>query len=335
MAHLHFGRAVPLVFRCFPTLPCRSSLTLRSTSSPSSFASSVSLSDRMTEFPGCLEGRLNLLIVGFRPSHWEEMKSWFPFARRLQKQLHDKHGQEGLLKIYTVVFSPRVGGIQWIQNFMRRKWLTVIKKHPPRFKVKTTKPTTPKTAALNTSHESLYGGDTNSTPNMNTIGATTSVTPTSPCSTYNSSSTTAISGRTRTSNSSICGDAMSCTDNQCTKNLSSSDLEWTVCPVFVYYDNRRDFIEEVQLPDAERAYVILIRPNGSICWAEHEEYERSKEKTALEVLRLDGGGEERKKIEDGGDYKGRFRLLPEGVEEQLFISGEGREQQGERRKEIE
>nr|AET50455.1 hypothetical protein [Eimeria tenella] len=69
MSHLHFGRAVPIIFRRFPPLICRDLL------------------GKTVKVPQDLKGQLNLLVVGFKASHYKDMDSWISFARTLKKDL--------------------------------------------------------------------------------------------------------------------------------------------------------------------------------------------------------------------------------------------------------
>lgn len=86
MSHMHFGRAVPVTFRRFPSLACHNLL------------------GKTVRVPEDLEGRLNVLVVGFKASHYMGMNSWMPLANRLKKELLIKHKtDESLVQVYRLV----------------------------------------------------------------------------------------------------------------------------------------------------------------------------------------------------------------------------------------
>ncbi|CDJ63970.1 hypothetical protein, conserved [Eimeria necatrix] len=93
MSHLHFGRAVPIIFRRFPPLICRDLL------------------GKTVKVPQDLKGQLNLLVVGFKASHYKDMDSWISFARTLKKDLVKRRNiDDSQIETYRLVIR-HPGGV--------------------------------------------------------------------------------------------------------------------------------------------------------------------------------------------------------------------------------
>lgn len=92
MSHIHFGRAVPIVFRRFPSIVCHNLL------------------GNTVRVPEDLEGQLNALVVGFKASHYACMNSWIPFVNRLAREVlaRFKIG-DPVLQVYRLVIRHRSG----------------------------------------------------------------------------------------------------------------------------------------------------------------------------------------------------------------------------------
>ncbi|KAL8451804.1 hypothetical protein Emag_002599 [Eimeria magna] len=86
MSHLHFGRAIPILFRRFPSLLCHNLL------------------GKKLRVPEDLGGQLNVLVVGFRASHYSDIDSWMPFANQLKKELLERQQlEEPLVQVYRLI----------------------------------------------------------------------------------------------------------------------------------------------------------------------------------------------------------------------------------------
>ncbi|KAL8432023.1 hypothetical protein ACSSS7_004898 [Eimeria intestinalis] len=93
MSHLHFGRVIPIAFRRFPPLLCHNLL------------------GKKLRVPEDLEGQLNVLVVGFKASHYPDIDSWMPFANKLKKDIMGRQHQiqEPLVQVYRLIIRQRMG----------------------------------------------------------------------------------------------------------------------------------------------------------------------------------------------------------------------------------
>lgn len=81
---MHFGRAVPVLFRRFPSLEA---LSLKG--------------EKMTMCKE-LKGELNFVIIGFSKKHTVEMDRWWNFAKGAHFKLREMHNQKNAMQFYRI-----------------------------------------------------------------------------------------------------------------------------------------------------------------------------------------------------------------------------------------
>nr|CEL66406.1 TPA: hypothetical protein BN1204_022225 [Neospora caninum Liverpool] len=109
MAHLHFGAAVPIVFRSFPSI-CGHSLGQPKTS---------------LLLPDHLPGALKLILLAFNRRTHEELKSWCPTVEALQRQFAEKHPETpDALQTYRIVVRSRSARLfRW---YLEERWRLLL-----------------------------------------------------------------------------------------------------------------------------------------------------------------------------------------------------------------
>ncbi|OEH76382.1 hypothetical protein cyc_02585 [Cyclospora cayetanensis] len=230
MANMHFGRTVPVNFRRFPSLVCRSLL------------------GKTIKVPQDLEGQLNLLVVGFRTSHYKAMDSWTPFVQNLKKELLAKHNADvARVHAYRLVIRQR-GEI-----FLR--WWT-----DERLRL-----------AVGTTHlEVDHAKSATTEANQERQHA----------------SGLAASCTVSTTEQRSCEGNAASTANSNLEDVRLSRLHTICSRTLTCFTDKRAFIDSLQLPDAQRVYIFLVDQEGGVEWCEHEGYSPAKEKAIRELLQL-------------------------------------------------
>ncbi|KAF8822640.1 hypothetical protein IE077_003236 [Cardiosporidium cionae] len=175
MSNSHFGRCLPIVFRNFPDMVAHS------------------LDGKMVKIPSNLEGKLNILLIGFKRSHFVEIESWLPFANEVQNRLNQKQNNPKTIRLYSLILQHPfsyycfgLGDFLWRNQFE---------------------------AEIYRRFDHVIG-------------------------------------------------------------------------LFSYFSKKR-FIAQMQLPDSQRVYILLVKQNGEICWCQHDACDALKKQHMLSILQLE------------------------------------------------
>ncbi|PFH31173.1 hypothetical protein BESB_030470 [Besnoitia besnoiti] len=114
MAHLHFGAAVPVVFRSFPSVRGHSLAQPR----------------RTLALPDELPGALKLVLLAFNKKHHRELESWTPLLASLQEKFRARNPDSpGALKTYHIVLRSRSARLfSW---YLEERWRLLLLPTPP------------------------------------------------------------------------------------------------------------------------------------------------------------------------------------------------------------
>lgn len=231
MSHLHFGRAVPVTFRRFPSLLCHNLL------------------GKSVRVPYELEGRLSMLVVGFKTSHYKTMASWIPFASQLISGTPSKHNnKESVAQVYRLVIRQRSGLFfrWWTDERLR---LAVGQDSLDNSAVNSM-------LAMGEDQKNSFGVDkAEEAPKL-----------TAPVGTQN---TLHLSSAAESTESPVC-----------------PKFNCVLSRTLVSFTDKSAFIEALQLADAQRVYIFLVDKEGEIIWCEHGKHSLSKEIELRKILQL-------------------------------------------------
>ncbi|KAL8275367.1 hypothetical protein Esti_000689 [Eimeria stiedai] len=229
MSHLHFGRAVPVAFRRFPSLLCHNLL------------------GKKLRVPEDLEGQLNVLVVGFKASHYPDMDSWMPFANQLKKELLMKQQLgESLVQVYRLIIRQRMGMLLRWWTDERLRFAVGDGRHDGSEEIK---------QALNQNSQQQFVKEEGEEKHIMIAGSedvrhAPSLSATTP------------------------------------EAVRASRLKWVRSRTLVSFTSKSEFVEALQIADAQRVYVFLVNKEGRIAGCEHERHSLAKEENLREALNL-------------------------------------------------
>ncbi|CDJ51025.1 hypothetical protein, conserved [Eimeria brunetti] len=213
MSHMHFGRAVPITFRRFPTLICRNLL------------------GRTVKVPQDLQGQLNVLVVGFKASHYDDMNSWIPFASKLEKEIVNKHKLDASqVQSYRLVVRHRAGVLL--------RWWTDERL---RFAIGTGYSETSPAKADN-----IMGGVEKKHLGAGKGGP----------------------GAPDEPQARITPEPERSSTGQIPEEIRLSRLQKVRSQTLVCFTDKSAFVDALQLADAQRVYIFLLSKEGDIAWSE-------------------------------------------------------------------
>ncbi|CDJ32969.1 uncharacterized protein EMH_0071900 [Eimeria mitis] len=197
-----------------------------------------------------LQGQLNVLVVGFKAAHYDDMNSWIPFTNKIKREIVDKHSLDiSQVQSYRLVVRHRAGVLL--------RWWTDERL---RFAVGTgdSDPSTPTAEKIVQNVERTHLGAER--------GGLDAAVEQNACSKVESPESS-FSGQTP-------------------EEIRLSRLQEVRSRTLVCFTDKSAFVDALQLADAQRVYIFLLDKEGEISWCEHEQYSANKEVEIRELLQL-------------------------------------------------
>ncbi|RQX66685.1 hypothetical protein TGCAST_252480 [Toxoplasma gondii CAST] len=261
MAHLHFGAAVPVVFRLFPSV-CGHSLSQPRTS---------------LLLPDHLPGTLKLILLSFNRRTFEELKSWSSTLHSLQTQFAEKHPQSPeALQTYQVVLRSRAARpFGW---FLEERWRLLLFPDLPAGSPSLSSPLSTGPASGCCPQRLSHRLPSRAAPSLPPSSPPWSGPRTRPPTPLETDEQRLPLAETKETGET--GEAER--EAEYRRLLSST---------FFAYVDRRAFLAKACLPDCQRPYLFLVDEKNRIQWCEHERFSEEKAFAAEEIRQLLGLGE--------------------------------------------
>ncbi|KEP60801.1 UNVERIFIED_CONTAM: hypothetical protein HHA_252480 [Hammondia hammondi] len=267
MAHLHFGAAVPVVFRHFPSV-CGHSLSHPRTS---------------LLLPDHLPGALKLILLSFNRRTFEELKTWRSTVHALQTQFAAKHPEAPeALQTYQVVLRSRAARpFGW---FLEERWRLLLFPDLPAGSPSRSSQLSTRQASDCSPQRVPQRPPSHATPSLHSSSPPRSSPRAPPPTPLEEDELRPPLSETleakETGEAAETGEAER--EAQYRRLLSST---------FFAYVDRRAFLAKACLPDCQRSYLFLVDEKNRIQWCEHERFSRDKSFAAEEIRHLLGLGE--------------------------------------------